>query len=145
MSKNWLIRNKVAIVGVGYSEIGRRLERPLGLLARDSAEAAISDAGLEVGQIDGVATYPDMPVRGSTAGSRDGVEIVSVEYMIRDWAFRTLLRGIAKTDIWGSWRDLSLRPQTPSPLERAITHSYGGRCICRAAATTSGQVPKQSV
>lgn len=73
--------NKVAIVGVGgFSEIGRRLDRPLGLLAVDAARAAIADAGLTLADIDGVSTSrcsppaatPARPVRASAPSAPPG-------------------------------------------------------------------------
>jgi acetyl-CoA acetyltransferase len=79
----WSSSGAVAIAGVGYSQIGRRLPRPLGLLARDAVRDALEDAGLSARDVDGVSTYPDMPVRGSTSGSVDGIDIVSATYMIR--------------------------------------------------------------
>ena len=49
---------KVAISGVGQSDIGRRLHRdPLDLTV-DACLAAIEDAGLTRDDIDGIATYP---------------------------------------------------------------------------------------
>lgn len=79
----WSSSGAVAIAGVGYSRIGRRLPRPLGLLARDAVRDALEDAGLDARDVDGVSTYPDMPVRGSTTGSVDGIDIVTATYMIR--------------------------------------------------------------
>ena len=75
-------RRRPAVVGIGYSDIGRRLERPLGLLARDAARAAIADAGLRVEQIDGLSTHAEMPVLGNTGGAIDGVHLVGVSNMI---------------------------------------------------------------
>ncbi|MER8589807.1 thiolase family protein [Mesorhizobium sp. M1338] len=46
----------------------------------DAALAAITDAGLEVKDIDGVTTSPEHPVAG--AGAVDGLEIVSPWFMI---------------------------------------------------------------
>jgi acetyl-CoA acetyltransferase len=46
------------ITGFGSSEIGRRLGRDPLLLTADAALAAIADAGLSPGDIDGVSTYP---------------------------------------------------------------------------------------
>ncbi|MDE1145112.1 MAG: thiolase family protein [Azospirillaceae bacterium] len=55
----------VVISGIGQSAVGRRLERSgLGLTV-DATLEALADAGLEVPDIDGIATYPgfrpDMP------------------------------------------------------------------------------------
>ncbi|MDQ2650041.1 MAG: thiolase family protein, partial [Actinomycetota bacterium] len=50
--------DRVAITGIGASEIGRRLMvEPLSLTIT-AVEAAVADAGLEMGDIDGLATYP---------------------------------------------------------------------------------------
>lgn len=50
--------SKVAITGIGLSQVGRRLGRdPMGL-AVDACRAAVADAGLTMGDIDGLSTYP---------------------------------------------------------------------------------------
>jgi hypothetical protein len=41
----WQGKGKVAISGIGFSEISRRPQKPLGLLAVDACHAAIADAG----------------------------------------------------------------------------------------------------
>jgi acetyl-CoA acetyltransferase len=76
----WQGRGKTAIVGIGFSELVRQSKRPLGLLALDACREAIADAGLSPQQIDGLATYPEAPFLG--AGNRDGVDIVSVSWII---------------------------------------------------------------
>lgn len=48
----------VAIIGTGYSTLQRRSDRPLVLLARDAALAALADAGVDVRDVDGLSTYP---------------------------------------------------------------------------------------
>jgi acetyl-CoA acetyltransferase len=54
------------ISGIGVSEVGRRLGRdPLGLTV-EACLAAMKDAGLERGSIDGLSTYPG--AKGSTIG-----------------------------------------------------------------------------
>jgi acetyl-CoA acetyltransferase len=50
--------DKVALTGIGMSEIGRRLMRPPLSLTVDACEAAIADAGLTIADIDGLSTYP---------------------------------------------------------------------------------------
>ena len=50
--------DRVAITGIGMSDIGRRLMRPPLSLAVDAITAAIEDAGLELDDIDGLSTYP---------------------------------------------------------------------------------------
>ncbi|MEU9288596.1 OB-fold domain-containing protein [Streptomyces sp. NPDC048275] len=59
--------DKVAISGIGMSEIGRRLMvPPLSLTARACA-SAVADAGLTVDDIDGLATYPGAGAYGGFA------------------------------------------------------------------------------
>jgi acetyl-CoA acetyltransferase len=52
------MRGQAYITGVGQSEVGVRLERHPLLLTLDAAREALAEAGLTIGQIDGVATYP---------------------------------------------------------------------------------------
>jgi acetyl-CoA acetyltransferase len=75
----WEGRNKVAVVGSAFSEVGRRLDRPLGALAIEAALAAIEDAGLAVEDIDGLSNYPS-PSRTGDAGV-DGIDFASVNYL----------------------------------------------------------------
>lgn len=81
-------KNAVAIVGVGHSAVGRRLERPLGLLAMDAARAALVDAGLNVDQIDGVGTFPMYP--GGNERPRDGHTHVGVRWMVSSLPLRNI-------------------------------------------------------
>ena len=46
------------ITGVGQSEIGVKLTRPPLALTVDAVREALGEAGLTIGQIDGVSTYP---------------------------------------------------------------------------------------
>jgi acetyl-CoA acetyltransferase/uncharacterized OB-fold protein len=56
--------NRVAITGIGMSDIGRRLMRdPLSLTVQ-ACEAAIADAGLTLADIDGLSTYPGAGLSG---------------------------------------------------------------------------------
>ncbi len=50
--------DKVALTGIGMSEIGRRLMVPPLSLTVAACEAAIADAGLSIEDIDGLSTYP---------------------------------------------------------------------------------------
>src|SRR6266403_2910907 len=49
---------KAYITGVGQSEIGVRLTRHPLLLTLDAIREALQEAGLTIGQIDGISTYP---------------------------------------------------------------------------------------
>lgn len=50
--------DKVALTGIGMSELGRRLMRPPLALTIEACEKAIADAGLTFDDIDGLSTYP---------------------------------------------------------------------------------------
>jgi acetyl-CoA acetyltransferase len=54
-----LVRDRVVIAGVGYSQIGRSTGRSEGSLAVEACKEALADAGLAVADLDGVAIYPD--------------------------------------------------------------------------------------
>jgi acetyl-CoA acetyltransferase len=77
---SWHGRGRTAVVGVGFSELGRNVATPLGRLAIDACNAAIEDAGLRPTDIDGLATYPDQPFLG--AGNREGEDLVPVQYLM---------------------------------------------------------------
>lgn len=56
--------SRVALTGVGISDVGRRLDRDPLSLAVDACRAAIADAGLALSDIDGLSTYPGGPKGG---------------------------------------------------------------------------------
>ncbi|MFD4876138.1 OB-fold domain-containing protein [Streptomyces sp. NPDC058420] len=58
MATSEKFEDKVAVTGIGMSEIGRRLLVPSLSLTVQACERAIADAGLTVDDIDGLATYP---------------------------------------------------------------------------------------
>jgi acetyl-CoA acetyltransferase/uncharacterized OB-fold protein len=61
--------DKVAITGIGASEMGRRLMRSPMSLTVEACERAVADAGLRMADIDGLATYPG---GGQVAGFGEG-------------------------------------------------------------------------
>jgi len=74
------LEQRVAITGIGKSEVGRRLMRdPLGLTL-DACIAAMDDAGLTRADIDGLATFPGSmsPPNGISGGG-----IIDVENVLR--------------------------------------------------------------
>jgi len=85
--------NKVAIVGVGHSVVGRKLERPIGALAVDASLQAIADAGLTVQDIDGLATYPAGP--GPGVGPVPGLSAAPLTWMVD-------ALGIERLDWWAN-------------------------------------------
>lgn len=67
-----LFEKRVVISGVGQSAIGRQLDRSGFQLTLDAIGAAIDDAGLTIGDIDGLSMYPGGGVAnlpGYSAGS----------------------------------------------------------------------------
>jgi acetyl-CoA acetyltransferase len=76
----WDNRCKIAVSGVGYSQATRTAERPLAAHALDAVKAAVEDSGLKMSDIDGLATYPELPATGHA--EVDGISIVSVNCMM---------------------------------------------------------------
>jgi acetyl-CoA acetyltransferase len=73
-------RNKVAIVGYAQSQIERHATRSLGVLALETARAAIVDAGLGTGDIDGFVAASLFPTAGAHV-AEDGVSLVSPNWL----------------------------------------------------------------
>jgi len=81
--------SKVAITGIGLSQVGRRLGRdPMGL-AVEACRAAVADAGLTMDDIDGLSTYPG-------GGAKDGGHSEGGIYPVAD------VLGIAPTWFCGT-------------------------------------------
>ena len=76
----WDNRCKIAVSGVGYSKATRTAERPLAAHALEAVKAAVADSGLKLADIDGLATYPELPATGHA--EVDGISIVSVNCMM---------------------------------------------------------------
>src|SRR5512139_3880806 len=76
----WENRCKVAVSGVGFSKITRSAEIPLAAHALEAVKAAVADSGLKLSDIDGLATYPELPATGHA--EVDGITIVSVNCMM---------------------------------------------------------------
>ncbi len=53
-----MARREAYITGIGQSEVGVRLTRHPMALTRDAVKEALDEAGLTIGQIDGVASFP---------------------------------------------------------------------------------------
>jgi acetyl-CoA acetyltransferase/uncharacterized OB-fold protein len=71
--------DKVAITGIGSSQIGRRLPKTALSLTVDACLAAINDAGLERADIDGICAYPGSA--GLPGMSQGGVR--AIEQVLR--------------------------------------------------------------
>jgi len=74
--------DKVAITGVGISQVGRRLMREPITLTVEAALAAIEDAGLTLEDIDGLATYPG-GLSGAGGMSEGGVQALDEALRLR--------------------------------------------------------------
>src|SRR5260370_42296757 len=92
----WSGRGKTEIVEMGYSEITRRPQKQLGLLAIEACRAALADSGLRADAIDGLATYPESPFAG--AGNRDGEDVVSVMYIVNHLPLAADIRWYAQIE-----------------------------------------------
>src|SRR6201988_215902 len=76
----WENRCKVAVSGAGFSKVTRSAEIPLAAHALSAVKEAIADSGLQLPDIDGLATYPELPATGHA--EVDGIGIVSVNCMM---------------------------------------------------------------
>ena len=76
----WENRCKVAVSGVGFSKVTRSAEVPLAAHALTAVKQAVADSGLRMSDIDGLATYPELPATGHV--EVDGISIVSVNCMM---------------------------------------------------------------
>src|SRR5258708_25537606 len=76
----WENRCKVAVSGVGFSKVSRTADVPLAAHALTAVKEAVADSGLTMSDIDGLATYPELPATGHA--EVDGISIVSVNCMM---------------------------------------------------------------
>ena len=76
----WDNRCKIAVSGVGYSKVSRSADIPLAAHALTAVKDAVADSGLRMEDIDGLATYPELPATGHA--EVDGISVVSVNCMM---------------------------------------------------------------
>src|SRR5436305_10734843 len=76
----WENRCKVAVSGVGFSKVSRTADIPLAAHALTAVKEAVADSGLDMADIDGLATYPELPATGHAAV--DAIWIVSLNCMM---------------------------------------------------------------
>jgi acetyl-CoA acetyltransferase len=76
----WENRCKVAVSGVGFSKVTRSADIPLAAHALTAVKEAVVDSGLQMSDIDGLATYPELPATGHA--EVDGISVVSVNCMM---------------------------------------------------------------
>src|SRR5882757_7979820 len=149
----WDNRCKIAVSGVGYSKVSRMADIPLAAHALEAVKGAVADSGLEMADIDGLATYPELPATGHA--EVDGISIVSVNCMMAmlklpnlTWhmqagsnniggavqqAANALLAGVCKyAVVWramhnpkGTYQNLP-GMQAPGPLQFTAPYGFGG-------------------
>jgi acetyl-CoA acetyltransferase len=96
LKEGFSARNKVAIVGVGYTNAVRHAEVPVGSLAVQASDAAITDAGLSRSDIDGVACGTSLPAYGTSRQLSPGTGFVDSGFLIdymklnANWSFNDL-------------------------------------------------------
>ena len=76
----WENRCRIAVSGVGYSKVTRTADVPLAAHALTAVREAVADSGLQIEDIDGLATYPELPATGHA--EVDGISVVSVNCMM---------------------------------------------------------------
>src|SRR4051794_31274460 len=74
--------DRVAITGIGTSQIGRRLMRAPVSLTVEACRAAVADAGLTMDDIDGLSTYPGGTI-GAAGITEGGIPTVEEALRIR--------------------------------------------------------------
>ena len=67
----WENRCKIAVSGVGYSKVSRLADIPLAAHALTAVKEAVADTGLQMADIDGLATYPGAARHRPCRGRRD--------------------------------------------------------------------------
>src|SRR4051812_2257478 len=150
----WDQRCKVALSGVGFSKATRSAETPLAAHALSAVKAAVEDSGLKLSDIDGLATYPELPARGHAI--IDGISIVSTNCMMAmlklpklSWHIQTgsvniggavqqatnaLLAGACKyAVVWramhnpkGTYQNLPAGTQVSGPDQFTAPYGFGG-------------------
>lgn len=134
----------IAIVGIGQSDYGRRVDRPIQSLIFDAITAAISDAGLEPCDIDGIVTENEFVTSFvgahdviATLGLRDdtftaasgyaGSGIVAAPAV----AAMALRHGLATAVVsyfgvnWGSTNGAAYAAHAESPAKVALEMPFG--------------------
>ncbi len=81
------IRNQVAVVGTGWSQVSRHSPSTLSELTVQACTRALEDAGLRWEQVDGISTYPSTAGAG---GATEGIDSVGIAYFARTMGLRKL-------------------------------------------------------
>ena len=86
------MKDKAAIVGVGYTTQGKVPGRSSMSFHIEAARNAIEDAGLKIGQVDGLLMQPPMAAMGDP--------MVAPAYLAQKLGIR--VRFMAAHDVWGA-------------------------------------------
>src|SRR6202165_6302191 len=125
----WQNRCKVAVSGVGFSKITRSAEVPLAAHALQAVKAAVADSGLDMADIDGLATYAELPATGHAIV--DGISIVSVNCMMAMLKLPNL-----------SWHVQVVTTNIGGAVQQAVNALLAGVCkyavVWRGGLNTSG-------
>src|ERR1700739_725582 len=76
----WDNRCKTVVIAVGCFKVSRSADIPLAAHALEAVKDAVADSGLQMADIDGLATYPELPATGHA--EIDGISVVSVNCMM---------------------------------------------------------------
>ena len=134
----WENRCKVAVSGIGFSKVTRSAEIPLAAHALIAVKEAVANSGLEMSDIDGLATYPELPATGHA--EVDGISVVSVNCMMAMLKLPEPRPGTSRSARPTSAVRCSKRSTRSSP-GCANTRWCGGRCTTRAAPTRTCPAP----
>src|SRR5258708_26596781 len=125
----WENRCKVAVSGVGFSQVTRSADIPLAAHALTAVREAVADSGLQMSDIDGLATYPELPATGHA--EVDGISIVSVNCMMAMLKLPAL-----------SWHIQVGTTNIGGAVQQAVNALLAGVCkyavVWRAVCNTSG-------
>jgi len=136
------LRNRTAIVGVGYTPMVRKSEHSLSRVAAEAGMHAIRDAGLKAGDIDGYAGTPVAQAGG--AQHWDGVDEISGRNVASTLGLRNVrwlvdvARGVVCDAIIESVNALHAGLCTNVLIVRAMYNPVGQRYAERSARFAGG-------
>jgi acetyl-CoA acetyltransferase len=123
------MRSAVAVVGVGHSKVLRRDDVPLWRLSLEACEAAIADAGLSVGDIDGLASVCQVPFT-SIAAPFDGLRYLTCGF---------LARALGITPAWMDQSDLMVSHNVLQAANAVAAGACDYALVCRALHSPLGR------
>lgn len=127
------IRNQVAVVGSGFSEVGRHLDRTVGDLVIEACRRAVEEAGLTFADIDGLAT---MPVNANQSFdlslNTEGLDSAPTDYIARTlglkqvtWFNHSILKGMIGSSLVAAIDAVAAGVCNYALIYRGL-HSLGG-------------------